>query len=562
MTFTYKYTTKYTIFSWFRGIISGMKTIKTVCLPLAIAILAFAFSGCSMGNEMSLGTVTFSFDRAGRAALYDPATISKLSLTVKVAGGSFHEKTDIREGDTVTFQVATGDCEVMAYAHLNGNLMAVGFEKIKVKPGPNGTFYIHMREPDEFSDGTAARPFFVYNETTLRRVGTETVGWSLGAHYRQIDNITLNPENHWTPIGLETIPFTGVYDGGEYAISRLSVGGGRYQGLFGGMRGGAIKNVRLVDVGINGDSFVGGVVGYNLNGKVENCQVKGDIYGSGNYVGGVVGYNLNGTVENCHITGAVFGEDHVGGVVGISSGSNGKVIACGFSMDVMSEVGVRGNNENTGGVVGNNSGGIVQRCYSNGNVDGKEAVGGIAGVNSGGAKVQNCYAAGDVCGSASGVGGVVGSNKDAGSAVEYCYATGDIEGYDRVGGVVGYNDDDATVKNCVALSLNITINVSGATFYIARITENSSASLSNNYGRLDAQLYRDATIPVIMYGTDVTGIDGGNITSSQYYGGESWWKDSSGVWSDPWSVYNWLLKEGQLPALQNLPGQSTVYVRD
>jgi hypothetical protein len=66
---------------------------------------------------------------------------------------------------------------------------------------------------------------------------------------------------------------------------------------------------------VSGQSYVGGVNGYNINGTIINCNATGEVNGTGSYVGGVIGMNLNkGTITNCYYdstiyTGAAIGDD-------------------------------------------------------------------------------------------------------------------------------------------------------------------------------------------------------------------------------------------------------------
>jgi len=294
--------------------------------------------------------------------------------------------------------------------------------------------------------GTKENPFIVHNVTTLERVGKgegEWADWSLSAYYKQIKNITLldpapGEESNWTPIGtnvedvdadLVIIPansFIGTYDGNGKTISNLKINAPSAdwlhpQGLFGciGSSGleenenvGIVKNVGIVNCDIKGNIIVGGVVGENHQGTVQNCYVMGDISGT-NTVGGVVGENVYGMVQNCYATGNVSGSDSVGSFVG-----------------------------GVGGVVGRNVFGTVRNCYATGDISGTVPSGSF-------------YA--DI-----GFGGVVGNN--LGGTVQYCFATGNISGHNySVGGVVGYNNDyyEGIVQSCMALNPNITKNLDG-----------------------------------------------------------------------------------------------------
>ena len=123
-----------------------------------------------------------------------------------------------------------------------------------------------------------------------------------------------------------------------------------------------------------------GLFGYvSGSGKVQNLTVDGTVSGSGNRVGGVVGYN-SGSVINCTNTGSVSGSEYVGGVVGYNRGT---VENC-YNTGNVSGVGP------VGGVVGSNSG-TVENCYNTDSVSNGTTSGGVVGQNSGSGSVTGCY---------------------------------------------------------------------------------------------------------------------------------------------------------------------------
>jgi hypothetical protein len=94
-----------------------------------------------------------------------------------------------------------------------------------------------------------------------------------------------------------------------------------------------------------------------------------------------------------------------------------------------------------GGLVGNNRGGSISTCYSNGTVNGTGSrVGGLVGSNSG--TISNCNSTGSISGTSWNVGGLVGSN---GGNISNSYSTGTTSGESRVGGLVGINDRDGSI---------------------------------------------------------------------------------------------------------------------
>ena len=178
--------------------------------------------------------------------------------------------------------------------------------------------------------GESWDPFLVYTLEDLERVGKPIAdgtydNWDRDKHYKQVNDINFSSISNWTRIGeSSTSPFSGVYDGSNKKIINLQIGSSsyNYQGLFGYISGdgtttGIVKNLRLVDVHINSTSTVGGVVGYNDGGAVQNCYVTGIVRGS-SVIGGVVGRNDGSTskVENCYAMSDVEGTStQVGGII-------------------------------------------------------------------------------------------------------------------------------------------------------------------------------------------------------------------------------------------------------
>jgi hypothetical protein len=62
--------------------------------------------------------------------------------------------------------------------------------------------------------------------------------------------------------------------------------------------------------------YIGGLVGFNLDGPITKCYSTGSVSGTGDYVGGLVGLNGYGSISNCYSASSVSGTDGVGGLVG------------------------------------------------------------------------------------------------------------------------------------------------------------------------------------------------------------------------------------------------------
>ena len=171
---------------------------------------------------------------------------------------------------------------------------------------------------------------------------------STTAGYEELANPTANGGKGWQPIGTQSYPFTGTFDGQGYEISDLFInradegGVGLFYGLY---YGGVIKDVGVVNATVTGDDGVGGLMGLNV-GTVSNSYSTGNVTGEGWYVGGLVGLNA-GTVSNSYSTASASGSDH-----------------------------------QVGGLIGGNSG-TVDNSYSTGGVTGNWSVGGLVGANGG-----------------------------------------------------------------------------------------------------------------------------------------------------------------------------------
>jgi len=253
---------------------------------------------------------------------------------------------------------------------------------------------------------------------------------------------------------------------------------------------------------------------------------------SGSYDGGgytISGLTINNPTGNYHgLFGAITG---TGAIV-----KNVGIVNC----EIKSGTYVGG----VAGVV--STGCTVQNCYAMGNVSGSSYVGGVVGLSSG--TVENCYAMANVSGTGNDIGGVVGGNQ--GGTVQNCYATGNVSGTGNVGGVVGGNQSTAsvttsTLRNCAALNPNI----SGSST-VGRVAVNiGTAIMTNNYGRSNMTVNEWATVS----STDANGIDGADVSASDY-NSQTWWTTTSGLAWDFTTVWEWN-SATNLPKLRGLGGQ-------
>ena len=165
--------------------------------------------------------------------------------------------------------------------------------------------------------------------------------------YEELASPTANGGHGWQPIGNFDNKFTGRFAGQGYEIRDfyINLPYEAFVGLFGYVRSeGVIQDIGVVNATVNGQIFVGGLVGSNY-GTLSNSYTTGSVTGRWT-VGGLVGHNHDGSLSNCHSTANVAGNTEVGGLVGINKGT-------------------------------------VSNSYSTGSVIGHHVVGGLVGENSG-----------------------------------------------------------------------------------------------------------------------------------------------------------------------------------
>ncbi len=287
----------------------------------------------------------------------------------------------------------------------------------------------------------------------------QNINDDVNADYVLANDIDASDTGDWNdgegflPIGdeFDIGEFTGTFDGQGHSITGLYINRTSSDiGLFGRIGEGAvIRDVSLIDVDITGYGDVGGLIGQNNEGLVQDIHISGYVRGEST-VGGLIGYNWAGIVEDSSVTADVYGIDAfslwgtVGGLIGYNyMGTVERSYATG---DVIAEDGVQ-----IGGLIGANRGSFaneveVLSSYATGRVIGREDVGGLIGWNAELATLNDVYSVGDVTGNEN-VGGLIGSNEGHLNTVSNAYSTGKVSGEESVGGLIGFIDDDAIVEN-------------------------------------------------------------------------------------------------------------------
>src|SRR3989344_3355812 len=252
---------------------------------------------------------------------------------------------------------------------------------------------------------------------------------NLNGSYCQMNDIDLTGWN-WEPLGSDSVPFKGTYNGNGYNISNLFSDGqvGWEHGIFGAANGAIFKNIKIVNPQLinNEDGNYGSLAGLIRNGTlVQNVYVFNPFIKARPSVsaGGLVGVMGRSSQEgpqeehNKIINSASYGGsvnvnnvfyvvnfDALGGLVGRLSSSDSSIYNSSSSTNVNGIDPANGHGVwATGGLVGNSywpltTDYVIQDSFATGNVSGMVS-GGLVGImhyghQTHGLIINNSYATG------------------------------------------------------------------------------------------------------------------------------------------------------------------------
>ena len=280
----------------------------------------------------------------------------------------------------------------------------------------------------------------------------------------------------WTPIGTQSQPFTGSFDGDGHSITGMSITfdsndksvGAPYLGLFGYVKGTADKKAEIKNLMLSGKlditenyrnsfaysgglvggaeyvsftdittnvavtakkgsapypwSYVGGFAGTVKNADFLRCVNNGTVTTDGDYVSGFAAKSETTTYTSCVNNGAITGRTKIGGFGGAVKST--KTVDS-YNTGTIGLAAYNGGNQGIGGLFGEMGyGSTLTRCYNTGAVTGDCYVGGLVGSVGSGSDAANgpsyivdSYNSGAITGHSDknycGIGGLVG-NLDAG----------------------------------------------------------------------------------------------------------------------------------------------------
>ena len=151
--------------------------------------------------------------------------------------------------------------------------------------------------------GSAADPFYVGSQQQLAHVGAHSA-----ANIYQDRDIALS--GNWTPIGSQSAPFMGTYNGGGHRITGLNISGDNHGGLFGYINQATIQRLGIETTGvISGTEAVGSFSGVANNSNLISCyavaQVRSTATSGWPVLGGLIGSNTACLIEDSYFAGSL-----------------------------------------------------------------------------------------------------------------------------------------------------------------------------------------------------------------------------------------------------------------
>lgn len=350
--------------------------------------------------------------------------------------------------------------------------------------------------------GTATDPYRIKDAAQLRRFADAVNGVNgspnTGICAVLTQNIDLSgvcgaDTGSWTPIGTNTNPYRGTFDGASFAVSGLycQKPGASYAGLF-ASNAGIIKNLGVAGGTVSAGNYAGGLCGIN-KGTITGCYNTASVNG-GKYTGGICGCNDGGaTVSVCYNAGAVNGSKYVGGICGYNKNTASDCYNTGM---------VIGSSTSIGGICGYNKK-LVSGCYNTGEVGGgTNYVGSVCGYNHSGSTFVNCYYL--VTGTEKGNYGV-GMTQQQFASGEVCWALNEGNGGSVVwrqtcgtglpafGGKAVYRTQTYKSDGSAVFAYTNDGNKKAAVPYTAPTAGNSGESTNGNSGEHISHVYPEPT---------------------------------------------------------------------
>lgn len=475
----------------------GFSLIELIVVMAVIAILVLLATPWFMNYVMDSRTTNITNDVKVAEGLVEEYLVHANALptdwnvATDINSSTIYDTDGELSGElTGTYYIIKGDVLNKIGSKLDGDFLTNESGKVYYKKDSSiGSIPSEVPEEAKISAtpigaGTEGDPYQIWFLENLAYIDTDDN--TRAAYYLMMRDLDFDIEDHylypevnkdlwtlnegWVPLGDDY--FTGVLDGGNHNLSNLYINRlSDDQGLFSYTYGAIIRDINLLNADVTAYSYTGTLIAFTMNQTfVMNVSASGTVNGESS-VGGLVGYTYNTTIANSEFTGNVTGEQVVGGLIGsilndyadrdsiLNSNSKGSVsglsrigglvgyLENGNIYYSFSTSSINGSGANIGGLAGLSESSRIIESFATGAVNAPSAyaVGGLAGIAYG-VIIENSFASGDVVGDNS-VGGLIGYYYDSihslsETKITNTYAIGDVVGSSYVSGFIGDWDYD------------------------------------------------------------------------------------------------------------------------
>ena len=249
----------------------------------------------------------------------------------------------VKPYNSTVLNIAISDQNIVSYDADNKKFIAKAGGNAQITITPSNEEFGPFRFDIYVGDGSIMYPYYIQTEDELLSIGTVAgTKWQLSHSYTVVKDLDFVSVENFTPIGTETTPFSGTFNGNGKIISNLKISTAENAGLFGAIgQTGVVENVVLVNPVISGSFKNAGAISAISNGVIRLCDVQG--------------LNLVNIQEN----------SNNGGIVGKVTNSSFNNIFSGFGYIEMCSVSVTAETAgNFGGICGTMIGSVVYNCKS------------------------------------------------------------------------------------------------------------------------------------------------------------------------------------------------------
>lgn len=419
--------------------VKGITLVSLVVTIIVLLILAGVAINFTLGED---GILTRAGDAASK---YEEASIEEIIELYKLNGLMGGEET-LKEYLVNNGIISQEEVEEEGLIKLSNNIYGIStFEDLK-----------SLSESVNKGEEYKGKKIYVLNDIDCGAEFNEETGELFrGENFIPIGTSNSSIENEGNS-GSEKKEFNGKLDGMGYKIEKIYIKkneeGSYCTGLIGYLgEEGEIRDLSITNSYIQGNIETGAIVGRS-RGKIINCTNESNIRGE-QLTGGIAGRNTN-LIDNCINRGNIIGGiRQTGGIVAnCDFGDNAVVSNCENYGNIDSNI----QSDSLGGIVGGayvtdeNNHMEISNCYNKGKIGNLninlDSVGGIVGrardykeMVYNNIIVTNCINEGQVNGY-NGVGGIAGYLQN--SHIEKTKNTGNVNGsYSLIGGITGINQN-------------------------------------------------------------------------------------------------------------------------